>query len=340
MTALKKYLKLESPGLWRDAPQDQRRNVVVSFGEASLVLSDPKTELALSHWSLPAVDRLNPGELPAVFAPGPDAHETLELDDPDMVAALEAVQAALAIRKPRPGRLRSTLLAASSLAILGLAVLWLPGALIEHTAAVVPAAKRAEIGERALRDVIRLTGTPCAQALGQKAMAELAERLFGPIDTPILLAVNTVATPPLHLPGGVIVLPNSLFDLPNGPQAAAGAALVEQARSIARDPLIPLLEHAGIVATLRLLTTGVLPDSAFAGYGEVLVQATPLPLSTDAIIAVFAKAGVPTTPYAGTLDPALPTQQTLMASDPFAAAATPPLMPDDAWVSLQSICQG
>lgn len=340
MTALKRYLKLESPGLWRDAPQDQRRNVTVSFGETSLVLTDPKTDLALSHWSLPAVERRNPGETPALFAPGKDAHETLELDDPDMILALETVQVALATRRPRPGRLRSSILGATSIAILALAVLWLPGALIKHIAAVVPAAKRAEIGERALREVVRLTGTPCAQALGQKAMAEMSERLFGPLNTPILLAVNNGASPALHLPGDVILLSRSLFDAQNGPQAAAGAALVEQARSAARDPLIPLLEFAGLVPTLQLLTTGELPDSALAGYGEVVIKATPLPLSDEAMVAVFAKAGVPTTPYAATLGTSDPVAQSLASKDPFKDVPLPALMPDDAWVSLQAICDG
>ena len=79
-TALKKYQKLESPGLWREAPELQRREVVVAFGEASLTLSDPRTDSALSHWSLPAVERLNPGETPALYSPGRDALETLELD--------------------------------------------------------------------------------------------------------------------------------------------------------------------------------------------------------------------------------------------------------------------
>ena len=340
MTALNKYQKLESPGLWRDAPQDQRRNVVVSFGEASLILSDPKTELALSHWSLPAVERRNPGDMPAIYAPGHDAHETLELDDPDMVAALETVQAALAIRRPRPGRLRGTLLSIAALTVLGVVVFWLPGALVTHTAAVVPAAKRAEIGERALRDVIRLTGTPCANALGQKAMAELAERLFGPLNTPILLAVKNGASPALHLPGDVILLSRSLFDAQNGPQAAAGAALVEQARSKARDPLIPVLEHAGLVATLRLLTTGDLPETALAGYGEVILKTAPFAMSDDVLIATFAKAGVPTTPYAGALGSNAVSVSTLLSNDPFADAPPPALMPDDAWVSLQAICDG
>ena len=338
MTALKKYLKLESTGLWRDAPQDQRRNVVVSFGAASLILSDPKTDLALSHWSLPALERRNPGALPALYAPGHDAAETLELDDADMIAALETVQAALATRKPRPGRLRGTLIATAMLGVLGLMVFWLPGALIKHTAAVVPAAKRAEIGELALRDVIRLTGAPCAHPLGQKALAEMSERLFGPANTPILLAVREGPTPALHLPGDVIVLSRSLFEAQNGPQAAAGAALMEHARSMARDPLIQVLNHVGLMATVRLLTTGDLPDGALSGYGEKMLNTPPLALAPDTLLASFANAGVPSTPFAQLSGTETSEATFLEQNDPFATKVPPALMPDDAWISLQAIC--
>jgi hypothetical protein len=338
MTALKKYQKLESLGLWRDAPQDQRRNVVVSFGAASLILSDPKTDLALSHWSLPALERRNPGDLPAIYAPGHDAAETLELDDADMIAALETVQAALATRKPRPGRLRGTLIGIATLSVLGLGVFWLPGALIKHTAAVVPAAKRAEIGELALRDVIRLTGAPCAHPLGQKALAEMSERLFGPANTPILLAVREGPTPALHLPGDVIVLSGGLFEAQNGPQAAAGAALAEQARAMARDPLIPVLEHAGLVATVRLLTTGDLPEGALNGYGEKMLNTPPFAVAPNTLLASFANAGVPSTPFAQVLRANTPEAAFLVQHDPFAKALPPALMPDEAWVSLQAIC--
>lgn len=51
MTALKEYERLESGGLWRMTPQDQRRDVIVSFGDATLVISDSANR-ALSHWSL------------------------------------------------------------------------------------------------------------------------------------------------------------------------------------------------------------------------------------------------------------------------------------------------
>ncbi|MFZ1345456.1 MAG: hypothetical protein WAS32_00905, partial [Tabrizicola sp.] len=88
MTALRKYQRLECGGLWRETPQDQRREVLVRFGDATLVLSDPKSGAAVSHWSLPAIERINKGQEPAIFAPGSDASESLELDDSDMIAAL------------------------------------------------------------------------------------------------------------------------------------------------------------------------------------------------------------------------------------------------------------
>ena len=141
MTALKKYQRLECSGLWRETPQDQRREVLVRFGDATLVLSDPKSGTAISHWSLPAIERVNRGEEPPVFAPGPDANESLELTEPDMIAALDAVRAAVRAAVPRPGRLRGLILGGVALAVVGLAVLWLPGALVKHTASVVPPAQ-------------------------------------------------------------------------------------------------------------------------------------------------------------------------------------------------------
>ena len=56
-TALTEYARLESGGLWKAGPDAQRREVVVSFGEATLVLSDTAGR-PLTHWSLPAVERL------------------------------------------------------------------------------------------------------------------------------------------------------------------------------------------------------------------------------------------------------------------------------------------
>ena len=56
MTALSKYDRLEATGLWRINPSEQRREVVVSIGDATLIISDIN-DTALTHWSLAAVER-------------------------------------------------------------------------------------------------------------------------------------------------------------------------------------------------------------------------------------------------------------------------------------------
>jgi hypothetical protein len=340
MTALKKYERLECPGLWRETPQDQRREVQVRFGEATLILIDPKSGTALSHWSLPAIERMNRGEEPPLYAPGTDSSESLELTDPDMVAALDQVRAAVKAATARPGRLRGLILAGTALVVVAGAAFWLPGALVTHTASVVPLALRAEIGQYALDDLARVTGAPCDNQLGLQALAGLADRVFGPVDTPILYVLPEGVDRPLHLPGDVIVLPRSLIESANGPEAAAGAALVERLRARADDPMIPVLNHAGLRATFQLLTTTELPVDALRGYGEVLLRAEPTVLPDAQLIAAFEAAQIPATPYAMAVDPEAPQMTRLASDDPYKGLSPTPLIPDESWVALQGICGG
>ncbi|MGP3699308.1 hypothetical protein [Rhodobacter sp. NSM] len=337
MTALKKYQKLECTGLWRSAPEAQRREVVVSFGEASLTMSDPRTELALSHWSLPAVERLNPGERPALYAPGADSDETLEIEDGDMIAALGTVQDALVWIKPHPGRLRTTVLAGASLVVLLLGLFWLPGALVEHTAAVVPPATRAEIGRMVLADVIRLTGKPCVEPLGKRAADRLARRLFGNGRMTILVVREGVLWP-VHLPNHQILFGRSMVEAADGPEVLAGHALAEQLRAQAQDPLIPVLEHAGMAATFRLLTTGELPAEAVDGYAAGLLRAVPPPVPEDALMARFTEAGVAATPYAFSVDETGESMLGMIEADELRETPPQPVLQDEDWVSLQGIC--
>lgn len=337
MTALNKYQRLEGAGLWRDRPDAQRREVVVCFGDTSLVLKDPRSDVPLAHWSLPAVMRDNPGQLPAIYAPGDDATESLELSDTDMIAALETVHRAVVQALPRPGRLRLMIFLGLTTAIVAGALFWLPGALEAHTARVVPATTRADIGLAALDDLSRLTGGPCANRPGQVALAGLADRLFGPADTPILLVMRDAVIRPMHLPGGIILLPQSW--LATSPEALAGAALAEAERAVQDDPLLPVLAYAGFRATLSLFTTGTLPDAALAGYGEGVLRTPIAPLADDLLLARMKGASVPSTPFAYAVDPTGTQTLGLIEADPLRGQTPPALMPPADWASLQAICQ-
>jgi hypothetical protein len=337
MTALRKYERLESPGLWRATPQDQRREVIVGLRDATIVLADPKTEMALSQWSLPALLRLNPGELPALYGPGDDLSETLEVDDRDMIAALDTVRVALERRRPRPGRLRGWMLGSAAVVILALAVFWVPGKLTRHTASVLPGATEQALGQLALRDLERLTGSPCAAPLGVSAAQSLMTRLF-PTAPPRLVILRDGLNAPLHLPGNLILLPAAMLDQTDGPEVVAGLVLAESLRAAADDPAAALLSHAGLFATLRLLTSGSLGAGAVAGYAETLLAQPPLQVTNTALIAAFQASDVSASPYAFALDPTGQSVVELIQKDPFLAGSPRPVLDDGAWISLQGIC--
>lgn len=337
MTALRKYLRLESPGLWRASPDDQLREVVVGLREATLVLSDPKTEMALSQWSLPALNRLNSGKTPALYAPGDEAVETLELDDADMIAALETVRAVLVRQRPRPGRLRNVVLGTGMAVTLALGVFWLPERLTAYTASVLPYPTRVSLGNLALADLVRLTGSPCTTKSGTLAASELASRVTPGV--PIRLAVvRDGLAAPVHLPGGIVVLPAPLLDLMDGPEAVAGYVLAETLRAGLSDPTIDLLHHAGLASTLGLLTTGTMTPEAVAGYGEVLLRQAPVVLTNETLLAAFAETRLSTSPYAFALDPTGETTLALIEADPFLGGSPRPVLADGDWLNLQSIC--
>ena len=336
MTALVKYERLESLGLWRSAAQARGRDVVVGFREASLVLSDPKSDLALSHWSLPAVTRLNPGSLPALYAPGTEADETLEIDDANMIAALDMVNRALLRRRARPGRLRVLILTAAMLGTLALGVFWMPEALVRHTASMLPAVSRSEIGRAALTELNRLTGPPCDGRLGTRAAAALADRLFGAKAATVIVLGDGLEGA-LALPGGLILLGRGVVETATDAETVAGFALVAAGQAEASDPMIPLLQYAGVPATLRLLTTGRLPDAALQGYAEVLLRSRP-DLPATALIERFRTAGVATSAYAYAIDPTGESVLDLIEADPYRGGSAKPVLADGDWISLQSIC--
>lgn len=339
MTALSKYQRLECSGLWRAAPDDRLREVVVAFGDASLVISDSRSGTALAHWSLPAVERIGAQDaLPALYAPGREPHETLEIDDETMIGAIDTVRRVIAARRRGAGRAQRMIPTGIALAAVLAGALWLPGALIRHTASVLPIAKRDDIGAALLADIVATHGRPCAAPLGRRALNRLTARVLGPSGQALILPEGP--DPAAHLPDGRVLLARTLVEDAEGPEAAAGYLLAEREAVITGDPMLPLLRHAGVIASFRLLTTGDLPQGALDGYAAKLLAQGPARPGPAALLARMEQAGVPATPYARTRDPSGETTLALIEADPFRGRQAPPLLSDGEWVSLQGICQG
>ncbi|MEP2641163.1 hypothetical protein [Roseobacter sp.] len=336
MTALKKYARLEASGLWRATPEDQRREVVVSVGDATLILSD-MSDRAITHWSLAAIQRANPGKTPALYYPQGDPGETLELagDEAQMIDAIEQLRRAVERRRPKPGRLRWLGMALSIATVVAVGLFWVPQALTRHTLSVVPQVKRAQIGDALLRRIERMSGAVCGDDAGLRALATFRARLGTDQINILPGAIDTS----LHLPGGHILLNRSLVEDFEEPDVAAGFAIVEQSLSRAQDPLQDLLQVSGTWASFQLLTTGNLQSDVLDRYAEhLLTKDRPVP-PPDTLIAVFDVAGLRSTPYAYARDITGETVLPLIEADPMRGKNPSALLSDADWLRLQGICR-
>ncbi|MHA6265043.1 hypothetical protein ACXYMO_17725 [Arenibacterium sp. CAU 1754] len=337
MTALKEFERLEATGLWRATPEEQRREVVVSIGDATLTISNFNNQ-ALTHWSLAALDRHNPGEWPAIYGPDGDPGETLELAESEtmMVDAIERLRQAIERSRPRPGRLRLAGVVLTLVALAALLVFWLPDAMLRHTLSVVPEIKREAIGEALLGRVERVSGRACRTADTTPVLNRLAKRT----GVRKLVVLQGGVRDSLLLPGGIVLLNKALIEDHEDPAVAAGYILAERARAARMNPLQELLAEAGPTASFRLLTTGEVNQASLDHYAERVMLADRPAVPDRLLLEEFARVQVPSTPYAYARDITGESVLGLIEADPMAGKPQNPVMRDRDWVLLQNICGG
>ncbi len=339
MTALDNYRRLEALGLWREKAEDQRREVIVALGEATLVMSAPSGD-ALGHWSLPAIARLNPGKTPALFAPDSDSTEELEIADGDMIDAIERIRSAIARTRPRPGRLR-LVLGLGLLAIVSLlSVFWLPGALIRQTVSLLPEAKRVEIGQQLLIQMTQIAGRPCGGPGGRTALLRLSTRVFGPDAAPQLVIFPATIPATITLPGNIIAASAALAEDFETPEVFAGYLLAEEARQTSHDPVGTFLSEAGLRVTLRLLTTGQIEEAEIHAHAARLLSRETTVVDNGVLLEGFGAAQISSQPYAFARDVSGESVLELIEGDPMRGGSGPAVLSDGDWVSLQEICTG
>lgn len=342
-TALKEYDRLEATGLWRETPEAQLREVIISFGNASLSLSN-QAEMALTHWSLAAIRRTNKGKMPAIYAPDEDASETLEVSDEDMVAAIDKVLAAIERRSPRPGRLRRAVVGCGLIALLAGTVFWLPDAVRQQATRLLPAISRAQIGDELLSEIRHLAGNLCESPGGTRSLHTLRMRLDLP--PPVhpdpalrrIVVLRSGLQDSLSLPGGVILLNRSVVEDHEDPAVSAGFVIAEDLRRSGHDPIRDMLSYLDLSASLRLLTTGMISKEDLREWAEHIVTQPRPAVADTTLLTAFSESAVPASPYAWAIDPTGEATLGLIEADPWPGQDTRLVLSDDDWVRLQTIC--
>ena len=332
MTALDKFERLESLGLWKENKTSQKKEVIVSFGKASLVLSDNK-DTPLTHWALGALEIRAADNERMIYAPDKNGFETLEITDPTMNRAIAKVRKS--IRKPKSyrGRIRlfSTILIAFCLCLL--AAFWFPNALTDYTTQIVSNAKAREIGARLMPHINQYAGQPCQTSNTDPVIRKLENRLIKTSGNTLFIA-DLGARYSTHLPGGIILTNRILLKDFTGPEVLAGFVLMERTLQDSDPALHALFAEAGPVAMLSFLVTGNISDAILSTFAKNQMTKPLVLPDTQTLLALFKTVDISSTPFANALN-----NQELAADDPIKGPFKP-ILTDPEWLTLQSICEG
>jgi hypothetical protein len=323
MTALDRFVRLEALGLWREHEDARPREVIVSFGRTTLLLSD-RAERPLGHWALAGVTVLRRERGATVYTMTPESGETLAIRDPGMVAAIAAVaDGRLAGIGARPPRRRRLLGALAALTVLTVAAYFVPGLIRAQAVRMVPPELALEFGDRMLLGIMEAHGPPCDAPAGERALARLGERL-DPEAPPRLRVLDLGGALVAALPGRTVLIDRAVLAAADTPEEIAGWATL----GLARDPLDRLLRAIGPVRDVRYILTGEISETALGG----AASDAPAPPTDTEVAAAFAGLA------ADRIDPRPFAAARANDGAPAAPEGASPVLADQDWVALQGIC--
>ncbi len=325
MTALDRYAKLEAVARYLDGVSAEAREVVVSFGERSLVIVG-LDDRAIAHWPLASLRAVGaPAERPLELVPDPTSDERVLLEDSEMSAAIAEICPGLHKRPatlPRPRR-RAALRAAALVAVAAVAagVLYalmppLPDRLVD----MVPPEREAALGNAVFARLPAMLGrgastgasagpsagpavNVCAAAEGVAARRALAARLApAGLSFPLRLSVlDDPGVDALTLPGGRVVILRGLVDAARTPEELAGVLAHAAGHALRRDPLEAALDSPGLGAA-GILFGDATGSAAVRRAAEAALDPAAAPeaeaAADAAAFAILAEAGLPSRPFA------------------------------------------
>ena len=357
MTALSRYQRLEAEGRWRIGAGATPRDVIVKFGDASLIVLAPD-DTPLAHWPLASLREVEDDAPGVALSPDIDSEERLWVADADMIEAIRAVSAELNAPPPRRRRRANVWVAAGLVAVAG--AIWAAGwfalpVVAERAIRGAPPGAAAALGAAATPAFVEavLAAPPprmCAAGAGARAMTRLLARL-GADDSARVLVYDHPRADAWPAPDGTILVARGLIDHAPSPEALAAALAHDLAHVAARDALAAAAAASGPRGAARGLSGALGPADGRAlaaslsenGYGAEAEAA-----ADEAAFAMLAAAGLPSGAYAAMTAPGGDgpahhrgrdgAAQAAVAADVVGEAAFTPALSDQDWLALRAIC--
>lgn len=278
MTALEKYTRLEAVGIWKETPSHDPVEVLVSFGDATLLLTNFQ-EQPLTHWALAATSCVQSSGETAIYTPDTEGFETLEINDPQMVRAIAQVSRAEVLIRQKPRVLRM-LAIGTLLALFAYAIYAAPSALRAQAIRMTSADSARNLGGGMLAT---LDLQVCNQTRGKDAQKILMDRAFPNDEARLVIADNTADG--AVFPGGILVVGNTLLQTMQSPEQLVVWMQFMMQSKANEQAVNRLFEGSEFKSLLSYVTSGQLPDKRLANAAtEAMTHAMTaisLPVSTQ-----------------------------------------------------------
>ena len=106
-----------------------------------------------------------------------------------------------------------------------------------------------------------------------------------------------------------------------------------------QDPLADMMTTIGTMGTIQLLTTGTIDDAKIKAYAQVLSEQSPVAVSGADLIEAFRLTRVNPSPFVAAVNESETSAVSLGPLANAEVAVTEPVLADNQWVQLQTICE-
>ncbi|MEM7059022.1 MAG: M48 family metalloprotease [Pseudomonadota bacterium] len=367
MTALSDYAKLEAEAVFFDAQSGLSTEVVLSFGERSLVIM-ALDDRALAHWPLVTLRSPSKRDDHSVkIAPDQGAEDYVSVRDTEMIRAIQTVCPNLytAPTKPPRRRVPRRYLVGALIVLLAIsAYLGFP-AMLRHIIDDIAPEQERRLGMAMRSEMIKTLGTrnviwQCVDSEGLKAIEAITGRVAaGSEQLPQVSIIDLPIAGTLLLPGGEILIFRGLLDKTKTPEAMAGLLAHQMAHLETRDALNHSIASFAIIDLVKFWWGAqpedqVIEDATEAFLSRPYSEAVELSADMRTTLALAAT-GLPTRPFAadledwGSLDQSPLSFSTrhpggsdraakVRGADKVGGNSFKPALDDRSWLALGNIC--
>ena len=241
MTAVKKYARLESSGLWKESQNASFIEVLITFGKTSLILSDYKDN-PLTHWSLTAIKLASRNKDEATFSTGFEDGESLLIRDKHMIDAL-LLFIHKEDKKYKSKSIFPYLVFFSLFTFLAALILYFPSRTQELAVSIISKQHERQLIEPYLKNHIKTAGGACGSAETDRIMRNILSSIEGEQNFLSVSIIRDQKMNALHLPSGIILISDEFIKSDTSERKLISLLNSELPKAIDRQPLKTLINQ-------------------------------------------------------------------------------------------------